>query len=196
MAHHNLTTPLSEDDVRQLKVRDTVIVNGHIFGIRDATQIRMFDQEQEPPVDLKGAICIHTAPSLRKVGDKWEKISIGTTTSTRMERFTPPLIENYGVRAVVGKAGLLEGSLDAMKKFGACYLAIVGGAAALETTQIEEVEEVYWEDLHPEAIYKFRVKDFGPLIVAMDSHGNHLYFDVKKQIAQKLPELYKSLGVE
>jgi len=196
MAHHNLTTPLSEDDVRQLKVRDTVTVNGHIFGIRDATQIRMFDQQQEPPVDLKGAICIHTAPSLRKVGDKWEKISIGTTTSTRMERFTPPLIEKYGVRAVVGKAGLLEGSLDAMKKFGACYLAIVGGAAALETTQIEEVEAVYWEDLHPEAIYKFRVKDFGPLIVAMDSHGSHLYFDVKKQITQRLPELYKSLGVE
>ena len=196
MAHYNLSTPLSEDDVRQLKVRDTVIVNGHIFGIRDATQIRMFDQQQEPPVDLKGAICIHTAPSLRKVGDRWEKISIGTTTSTRMERFTPPLIENYGVRAVVGKAGLLEGSLEAMKKFGACYLAIVGGAAALETTQIEEVEEVYWEDLHPEAIYKFRVKDFGALIVAMDSHGNHLYFDVKKQLAQRLPELYKSLGVE
>jgi L(+)-tartrate dehydratase beta subunit len=105
-------------------------------------------------------------------------------------------MEKYGVRAVVGKAGLLEGSLEAMKQFGACYLAIVGGAAALETTQIEEVEEVYWEDLHPEAIYKFRVKDFGPLIVAMDSHGNHLYFDVKKQIKQKLPELYKSLGVE
>jgi len=196
MAHYNLTTPLSEDDVRQLKVRDTVVVNGHIFGIRDATQIRMFDQNQEPPVDLKGAICIHTAPSLRKVGDKWEKISIGTTTSTRMERFTPPLMEKYGVRAVVGKAGLLEGSLEAMKRFGGCYLAIVGGAAALETTQIEEVEEVYWEDLHPEAIYKFRVKDFGPLIVAMDSHGNHLYFDVKKQIKQKLPELYKSLGVD
>ena len=196
MAHYNLTTPLSEDDVRQLKVRDTVVVDGHIFGIRDATQIRMFDQQQEPPVDLKGAICIHTAPSLRKVGDKWEKISIGTTTSTRMERFTPPLIEKYGVRAIVGKAGLLEGSLEAMKKFGACYLAIVGGAAALETTQIEEVEEVHWEDLHPEAIYKFRVKDFGPLIVAMDPHGNHLYFDVKKQITQKLPELYKSLGVE
>ncbi len=196
MAHYNLTTPLSEEDVRGLRVRDTVIVDGHIFGIRDATQIRMFDQQQEPPLDLKGAICIHTAPSLRKVGNKWEKISIGTTTSTRMERFTPSLIQKYGVRAIVGKAGLLEGSLEAMKRFGACYLAIVGGAAALETTQIEEVEEVYWEDLHPEAIYKFRVKDFGPLIVAMDSHGNHLYFDVKRQVTQKLPELYKSLGVE
>ena len=196
MAHYNLAAPLSENDVRQLKVRDTVAVNGTIFGIRDATQIRMFDHQQDPPVDLRGAICLHTAPSLRKIGNRWEKICIGTTTSTRMERFTPELIEKYGVRAIVGKAGLLEGSLEVMKKLGACYLAIVGGAAALETTQIEEVEEVYWEDLHPEAIYKFRVRNFGPLIVAMDSHGNHLYFDVKKQALRKLPELYKRLGIE
>lgn len=195
MVHYNLTAPLSEDDVRQLKVRDTVTVNGTIFGIRDATQIRLFDQKQEPPVDLSGAICLHTAPSLRKVGDKWEKICIGTTTSTRMERFTPPLIEKYGVRAIVGKAGLLEGSLEAMSRFGACYLAIVGGAAALETTQIEAVEKVYWEDLHPEAIYQFRVRDFGPLIVAMDSHSNHIYFDVKKAATEKLPQIYKKLGV-
>jgi L(+)-tartrate dehydratase beta subunit len=195
MAHYKLTTPLSEDDVRQLKVRDTVTVEGHIFGIRDATQIRMFDQPMDPPVDLTGAVCLHTAPSLKKVGDKWEKICIGTTTSTRMERFTPPLIEKYGVRAIVGKAGLLEGSLEAMKEFGACYLAIVGGAAALETTQIEEVEDVYWEDLHPEAIYKFRVKEFGPLIVAMDSHGKHLYFDVKDVAKKRLPDLYKQLGI-
>jgi L(+)-tartrate dehydratase beta subunit len=196
MAHHRLATPLSERDVRKLRVRDTVTVDGHIFGIRDATQIRIFDQKQDPPVDLRGAVCIHTAPSLKKTGSKWEKICVGTTTSTRMERFTPPLIEKYGVRAIVGKGGLLEGSLEAMRKFGACYLAIVGGAAALETTQIEEVEEVYWEDLHPEAIYKFRVKDFGPLIVAMDSHGKNLYFDVKKQAVEKLPQLYKQLGIE
>jgi len=154
----------------------------------------MFDDQQQPPVDLKDAACIHTAPSLKKVGDKWEKISIGTTTSTRMERFSPLLIEQYGVRIIIGKAGLMEASLEAMKNFGACYLAIVGGAAALETTQIEEVEEVYWEDLHPEAIYKLRVKDFGPLIVAMDAHGNHLYFDVKRKAAQKLPELYRRIG--
>lgn len=195
MAHYNLSTPLSEEDVRQLKVRDTVTIEGHIFGIRDATQIRMFDEPREPPVDLIGAVCLHTAPSLRKVGDRWEKICIGTTTSTRMERFTPPLIEKYGVRAIIGKAGLLEGSLEAMKRFGACYLAIVGGAAALETTQIEEVEDVYWEDLHPEAIYKFRVKGFGPLIVAMDAEGNHLYFDVKRAAIERLPELYRGLGI-
>ena len=191
MAHHSLTSPFSE-----ATIRDTVTINGHIFGIRDATQIRMFDEKQPPPVDLKDAACIHTAPSLKKVGSRWEKVSIGTTTSTRMERFTPLLIQQYGVRIIIGKAGLLEGSLEAMKRFGACYLAIVGGAAALETTQIEEVEAVYWEDLHPEAIYELRVKDFGPLIVAMDSHGNHLYFDVKKNALEKLPELYRKIGAE
>jgi len=194
MAHHSLTSPFSEADVRGLTIRDTVTINGHIFGIRDATQIRMFDEQQPPPVELKDAACIHTAPSLKKKGNRWEKISIGTTTSTRMERFTPLLIQQYGVRIIIGKAGLLEGSLEAMKRFGACYLAIVGGAAALETTQIEEVEAVYWEDLHPEAIYKLRVKDFGPLIVAMDAHGNHLYFDVKKRALEKLPELYRQIG--
>ena len=196
MAHHSLTSPFSEADIRGLTIRDTVTINGHIFGIRDATQIRMFDEKQPPPVELKDAACIHTAPSLKKEGDRWEKVSIGTTTSTRMERFTPLLIQQYGVRIIIGKAGLLEGSLEAMKRFGACYLAIVGGAAALETTQIEEVEAVYWEDLHPEAIYKLRVKDFGPLIVAMDSHGNHLYFDVKKNALEKLPELYRQIGAE
>ena len=194
MAHHSLSSPFSESDIRAMRIRDTVTINGHIFGIRDATQIRMFDEQQAPPVDLEGAACIHTAPSLKKVGSRWEKISIGTTTSTRMERFSPLLIQRYGVRIIIGKAGLLEGSLEAMKKFGACYLAIVGGAAALETTQVEEVEEVYWEDLHPEAIYKFRVRDFGPLIVAMDAHGDHLYSDVKKKAMGKLPELYRRIG--
>ena len=92
-----------------------------------------------------------------------------------MDRFTPGLIGQYGVRAIIGKGGLYQGSLDAMKKYGAVYLAIVGGAAALETEQIEEVEAVYFEELHPEALYRFRVKNFGPLTVAMDSHGVHLY---------------------
>jgi L(+)-tartrate dehydratase beta subunit len=139
--------------------------------------------------------CIHTAPSLRKVGDTWEPVCVGTTTSVRMDRFSPALIEQYGVRAIIGKSGLYEKSLEAMKRHGAVYLAIVGGAASLETQQIEEVEAVYWEHLHPEALYQFRVKEFGPLTVAMDSHGNHLYFDVRKEARRRLPELYKKLGI-
>jgi L(+)-tartrate dehydratase beta subunit len=195
MAEYHLKSPFSEADIRQLHVRDIVYFDGLLFGIRDLTQIYMFDQNHEPPVSLAGAPCIHTAPSLRKVGDKWEKICVGTTTSTRMDRFTPPLIEKYGVRAIIGKGGLYQGSLDAMQKFGAVYLAITGGSAALETKSIEEVEAVYWEHLHPEALYQFRVKNFGPLTVAMDSHGRHLYEEVKAEAVKRLPEIYKRLGV-
>ncbi len=195
MATYTLTTPLTEEVVRKLHVRDSVILNGTIFGIRDLTQIRIFDHKMDPPVSLQGAVCLHTAPSLKKVGDRWEKVCVGTTTSGRMDRFTPGLMEKYGVRAIIGKGGQYQASLEAMKKFGGCYLAIVGGAAAVETNQIVEVEKVYWEDIHPEALYQFKVKDFGPLIVAMDSHGNHLYFEVKAQAEKKLPEIYQRLEI-
>jgi L(+)-tartrate dehydratase beta subunit len=195
MANYHLGTPFSEETIRQLRVGDIVRFDGTLFGLRDLTQIYMFDQDHEPPVSLAGMPCIHTAPSLRKVGDRWEPVCVGTTTSGRMERFSPALIERYGVRAIIGKGGLGEGSLQAMKRFGAVYLAIVGGAASLETQQIEAVEAIYWEHLHPEALYQFRVKDFGPLTVAMDTHGNHLYFDVKAEAQRRLPEIYKRLGV-
>ena len=195
MATHHLQTPFTDEVIRQLHAGDVVYFDGTLFGIRDLTQIYMFDQNHEPPVSLAGMPCIHTAPSLKKIGDKWEKICIGTTTSTRMDRFSPGLIGKYGVKAIIGKGGLYEGSLKAMQKHAAVYLAIVGGSAALETKQVEEVEEVYWEHLHPEALYKFRVKDFGPLTVAMDSHGRNLYEDVKEATRKKLPDIYARLGI-
>ncbi len=190
MADHLLETPLTEAAVRQLRLEDTVRINGAIFGIRDATQIRIFDEGVEPPADLRGAVCLHTAPGVRKLpGGRYEKISIGTTTSTRMDRFVPGLLERYGVRAIVGKGGLLQGSIDAMQRLGGVYLAIVGGAAALETLQIEEIEQVWWEDLMPECLWKFRVRDFGPLIVAIDSRGQSLYQQVQRQVAERIQGL-------
>jgi L(+)-tartrate dehydratase beta subunit len=187
MADIHLQTPLTEDVVRSLKLEDTVYIDGHIFGIRDATQIRIFDEGIAPPTDLTGAVCIHTAPGVKKLPNgKYEKVCIGTTTSTRMNRFFPPLIKQYGVRAMIGKAGFLQDTIDKMKEYGGVYLAIVGGAAALETMQIEEIEQVWWEDLMPECLWKFRVKNFGPLIVAIDAHGNSLYKDVKAQAAEKI----------
>jgi L(+)-tartrate dehydratase beta subunit len=196
MAEYHLRSPFSEEDIRTLRVGDIVYFDGLLFGIRDLTQIYMFDQHHEPPVSLAGAPCIHTAPSLRKEEDgRWEKICVGTTTSTRMDRFAPELIGKYGVRAIIGKGGLYQESLEAMRKFGAVYMAIVGGAAALETKQIEEVEAVYWEHLHPEALYQFRVKNFGPLTVAMDSHGRNLYEEVRAEALRRLPEIYATLGV-
>ena len=187
MVEIHLQTPLTEEAVRSLKLEDAVYIDGHIYGIRDATQIRIFDEGVPPPTDLTGAVCLHTAPGVRKLPDgRYEKISIGTTTSTRMNRFFPGLIQQYGVRAMVGKGGFLADTVEAMKQHGGVYLAIVGGAAALETMQIEEIEQVWWEDLMPECLWKFRVKDFGPLIVAIDAHGNSLYKDVKAAAAERI----------
>ena len=194
MAEVTLQTPLNEEMIRGLHLEDTVYINGHIFGIRDATQIRIFDEKIPPPTDLTGAVCLHTAPGVKKLPNgKYEKICIGTTTSTRMNRFFPGLIKQYGVRAMVGKAGFLQDTVDAMKEYGGVYLAIVGGAAALETMQIEEIEDVWWEDLMPECLWKFRVKDFGPLTVGIDAHGNSLYHDVQTAAHKKLEELYAKL---
>lgn len=188
--HHRLITPLTEADVRGLRLEDTVSLDGAMFGIRDATQIRIFDEGIDPPADLTGSACLHTAPGVRKRADgSYEKLSIGTTTSARMDRFAPALLEKYGVRAIIGKGGLLEGSVAAMERFGGVYLAIVGGAAALATMQIEAIEQVWWEDLMPECLWKFRVKDFGPLIVAIDAHGNSLYRKIQERAAERIRAL-------
>jgi L(+)-tartrate dehydratase beta subunit len=194
MSSKRLTFPASEEAIRDLRAGDEVLVDGHIIGIRDRTQIRIFDQGVEPPLDLNGAFLLHTAPNVRKVGEgKYEKLCIGTTTSARMVRFTEPLGEKYGVRAICGKGGLPDEAIEPMRKHGMVYFAIVGGAAALETTQIEEIEEVYWEELMPECLWKFRVKDFGPLTVGIDAHGNSLFHDVQERAQDKLKELFARL---
>ena len=190
-----LRFPLDDlDALRELRVGQKLRLDGHIIGIRDATQIRIFDEGVAPPLDLTGAALIHTAPGVRKLADgRYDKVCIGTTTSTRMDRFTQGLMRDYGVRAIIGKAGLLPDSIPVLREFGGCYLAITGGAAALETTQIEEIEEVHWEDLMPECLWKFRVRDFGPLVVAMDSHGASIYRDVKEEAQARLDRLAADL---
>jgi len=194
MAAIRMQFPASEEAIRDLRAGDEVTVDGHIIGIRDRTQIRIFDQGIAPPMDLSGAFLLHTAPGVRKLGPgKYEKICIGTTTSARMVRFTEGLGVEYGVRAICGKGGLPDEAIEPMKRLGMVYFAIVGGAAALETTQIEEIEEVAWEELMPECLWKFRVKDFGPLTVGIDSHGNSLFHDVQERATAKLEELYERL---
>jgi L(+)-tartrate dehydratase beta subunit len=194
MADVRMTFPTTEEAIRELRVGDSVTVDGHIIGIRDRTQIRIFDQGVPPPMDLSGAFLLHTAPNVRKVGPgRYEKMCIGTTTSARMVRFTEPLGREYGVRAICGKGGLPDEAIEPMQRLGMVYFAIVGGAAALETTQIEEIEEVAWEELMPECLWKFRVKDFGPLTVAIDSHGDSLYRDVQAEARRRLEGLYARL---
>jgi L(+)-tartrate dehydratase beta subunit len=202
MSHYDLTMPVTEQMVRMLHINDTVTLNGTLFGIRDATQIHMFDRGRTTRFDLSGAACIHTAPNVRKVDKSlaypagYAPVCVGTTTSARMERFTRPLMKQNGVRILIGKSGLMDESRAAFLELGGAYLAIVGGTAALETTWIEAIEDVDLDDLNPESLWKFRVRNFGPLLVAMDSHGASLYDAVKQTGIESRQRVLAGLGVK
>jgi L(+)-tartrate dehydratase beta subunit len=188
---HRLETPLTEARVRGLRAGDTVTLDGIVYGLRDATLMRMFDQSVAPPADLAGAAVLHTAPNVTRGADgRYAPLSVGTTTSMRMDRFTRPLLERHGVRAVIGKGGLSRESLAALGELGGVYLAITGGAAALETVQIEAIEAVWWEDLMPECLWRFRVRGLGPLIVGMDAHGGDLYADVLAEAKRRVAAMF------
>jgi L(+)-tartrate dehydratase beta subunit len=181
MAHYELATPVTEEPVRRLRTNDTVTLQRRHFGIRDATQLALFDRGRSTRLVLRGHAVIHTAPNVRRVAASadhptgYAPVCIGTTTSMRMERFTDPLLRELGVRIIVGKGGLGASSLAAFRELGGVYLAIIGGTAALETTWIEAIEDDDLDDLNPESLWQIRIRDFGPLLVAMDSHGDSLY---------------------
>ena len=202
MAHHELTMPATEAQVRALRVNDTVTLQQRLFGIRDATQIHLFDRGRTTHFDLRGHAVIHTAPNVRKVEPSaahpagYQPICVGTTTSDRMERFTRPLMAQLGVRLIIGKGGLRESSAQAFQDLGGAYLAIVGGTAALETTWIEQIEDVDLDDLNPESLWQFRIRDFGPLLVAMDSVGGSLYSVVQDDAQARRAAVLAGLGVK
>ena len=201
MAHHELATPISEAQVRALRVDDTVTLQGTLYGIRDATQIAMFDRGRKTRFDLAGQAVIHTAPNVKRVARSaqsptgYAPVCVGTTTSSRMERFTRPLLAQCGVRLIVGKGGLGAGSLSAFADLGGAYLACIGGTAALETTWIQAIEDVDLDDLHPESLWRFAIRDFGPLTVAMDSHGGSLYASVDAAARSRRAAALAALGV-
>ena len=202
MAHHELELPIGEAQVRALRVDDTVTLQRTLFGIRDATQIHLFDRGRTTRLDLRGHAVIHTAPNVRKVAVSdahpagYAPVCIGTTTSDRMERFTRPLMAQMGVRLIVGKGGLREDSAQAFQELGGAYLAIIGGTAALETTWVEQIEDVDLDDLNPESLWRFRIRDFGPLRVAMDSHGGSLYSVVAQAAQSRRAQVLAGLGVK
>ena len=202
MAHYELNMPVSEEQIRKLRINDTVTLHQTLYGIRDATQIHMFDHGRKTRFDMRGHAVVHTAPNVKWVGETQEHpsgyapICIGTTTSARMERFTQPLMAQYGVRIIIGKGGLFASSAKAFSELGGVYLAIIGGTAALETTWIEQIEEVDLDDLNPESMGKFRIRGFGPLLVAMDSHGGSLYGVVQRDAQARRAQVLAGLGVK
>jgi L(+)-tartrate dehydratase beta subunit len=202
MTHHAFRMPITEGEARSLRVNDTVTIEGTLFGIRDANQIALFDKGRTTRFDMRGHAAIHTAPNVRKVAASPEHptgyapVCVGTTTSARMERFTRPMLEQLGARLIIGKGGLGQGSLDAFRDLGGAYLAVIGGTAALETTWVEAIEDVDLDDLNPESLWKFRVRGFGPLLVAMDSHGGSLYDEVDRAARARRAQTLADLGVK
>jgi fumarate hydratase subunit beta len=199
MAVYKLKTPISEEEIRKVKVNDVIYITGTIVTARDQAHRRAleyFKQGKALPINLEGLAVFHCGPVVGKEGDKWVAVAAGPTTSTRMDIFEDEFIKNFKVRVVIGKGGMGKKTTDAMAKYGAVYGAFTGGAAILAAKAIKNVKSVEWLDLGtPEALWIFEVKDFGPLAVAIDSHGNNLFLDVAKKVEENKQKIYQKLGL-
>jgi len=199
MAVYKFKTPISESDVRKLKVNDVLFVTGTIVTARDAAHkkaLEQFKQGKSLPINLEGLAVFHCGPIVKKEDDKWVVVAAGPTTSTRMDQFEDEFIKAFKVRVVIGKGGMGKRTTDAMQKYGAVYGAFTGGAGVLAAKAIKNVRTVEWfQDLGmPEALWVFEVEEFGPLTVAIDSHGNNLFEEVKKKAEESRIKIYEKLG--
>jgi fumarate hydratase subunit beta len=199
MTVYKFKTPISEEDVRKLKVNDVLYVTGTIVTARDQAHRRaleFFKQGKPLPLNLEGLAVFHCGPVVSKEGDKWTAVAAGPTTSTRMDLFEDEFIKDFKVRVVIGKGGMGKRTTDAMAKYGAVYGAFTGGAAILAARAIKNVKSVEWLDLGtPEALWVFEVEEFGPLAVAIDSHGNNIFMDVAKTVEANKAKVYQKLGI-
>jgi fumarate hydratase subunit beta len=199
MTVYRLKTPITEEQVRKLKVNDVLYVTGTVATARDQAHRRAleyFKEGKSIPVNLEGLAVFHCGPVVAKQGDKWVAVAAGPTTSTRMDIFEDEFIKDFKVRVVIGKGGMGKRTTDAMAKFGAVYGAFTGGAAVLAAKAIKNVKSVEWFDLGmPEAMWVFEVEEFGPLVIAIDSHGNNLFTDIQKTVEEGKQRIYQKLGI-
>ena len=200
MATYKFKLPVSETEIRKLKVNDILYLSGTVVTARDQAHKRALDwvKEGKPlPVNLEGLAVFHCGPVMSKQGEKWVAVAAGPTTSTRMDLFEDKFIEAFKPRIIVGKGGMGKRTADAMAKFGAVYCAFTGGAAVLAAKSIKRVAGVEWLDLGmPEAMWILEVELFGPLVVAIDSNGNNLFADVAQKVEANKQEIYRKLCLQ
>jgi fumarate hydratase subunit beta len=187
---------LTKKDVEKLRVGDIVYLNGKIYTARDEAHLKIVEtlkSNEKLPFDLNEAIIYHAGPIMKKVDDSWTCVSIGPTTSARMNDVEEEFIKLTNISAIVGKGGMKKELLKTFKDYKVVYLAAPGGCAALLANSIKRVNNVYFLDElgMPEAVWELEVSNFGPLIVAMDSHGNSIYEEVNKKVHEKLNELIR-----
>ena len=187
-----LNTPVSDEDLKDIKIGDVIYLNGHIVTCRDVAHRRLIELGRKLPVDLKGGAIFHAGPIVRKMegtDDKYEMVSVGPTTSMRMEKFEKEFIAQTGVKVIVGKGGMGPNTEAGCKEHKAIHCVFPAGCAVVAATCVEEIEDAHWQDLGmPETLWVCRVKEFGPLIVSIDTHGNNL-FEQNKIIFNQRKEL-------
>ena len=200
MSKKILTTPIAPEDLADIKIGDVIYLTGHIVTCRDVPHRPVEQEGRELPLDIAGGAILHAGPIIRKTGEKsFEMVSVGPTTSMRMEKFEREFIAKTGVRLIVGKGGMGEGTMSGCKEFGAIHCVFPAGCAVVAATQVEQIESADWTELGmPETLWKCRVKEFGPLIVSIDTHGNNFFeqnkvkFNEKKDaaLAEILPQVW------
>lgn len=196
MAKKILTTPIKSEDLKDIKIGDIVYLTGHIVTCRDVAHRRLIEQGRELPVNIEGGAIFHAGPIVKPLGDdKFQMISVGPTTSMRMEKFEKEFIEQTGVKLIVGKGGMGPNTEAGCKEHKALHLVFPAGCAVVAATQVEEIERAEWRDLGmPETLWLCRVKEFGPLIVSIDTEGNNLFEENKVIFNKKKDEVYKEIA--
>lgn len=183
-----INLPTTEEEIRDLRVGDVIYVNGVVVTARDAVHKRFLVEGIPLPIDLRGLAILHAGPVMIRSGDKWICNSIGPTTSMRMEYYESEFIERTGVKIIIGKGGMGRKTAEACKKHKTIYTIFPGGCGALGASAVEEVLKVEWLDLGiPEALWVLKVRNFGPLIIAIDTHGNNLTETVSNNAKSKIP---------
>ena len=191
-----LTTPIKDEDLKDIKIGDIIYLNGTVVTCRDVAHRRLIELNQKLPVDLEGLCIFHAGPIVRKnENGKYEMVSIGPTTSMRMEKFEKEFIKETGVKVIVGKGGMSTRTEEGCREEKAIHCVFPGGCAVLAATEFEEIEGVEWTDLGmPESLWISRVKEFGPLIVSIDSEGNNIFKENKKIFNERKEKLVKEIS--
>ena len=195
---YRLETPVPVGVIRRLKMGDLVYVSGTIVTARDEAHLKaleLHERGEELPVDFKGVGVFHCGPIMRRVDGGWRVVAAGPTTSARMEIFEDRFIEAFRPAIIIGKGGMGERTAKACTEYGCVYGAFTGGAALLAARGIRRVRDVFWlEELGmPECLWVFEVEEFGPMIVAIDSHGNNMMEDVKRRVSARMDEVLAAL---
>jgi len=193
-----LTTPISSEDIKDIRIGDIIYISGTIVTCRDVAHRRLIEEGIPLPVDLNGLAIFHAGPIVKDHGnDEYEMISIGPTTSMRMEKFEKEFIEQTGVKLIVGKGGMGKNTEEGCKEHKALHLVYPAGNAVYAARKVDRIKEVHWTDLGmPESLWVSEVTEFGPLIVSIDTEGNNIFENNKVEFNRKKDEVYESIAKE